>query len=43
MVVPWSLLVFSFVFRKVFFDPGVEEDIGDVISLLYIFAEHVLQ
>ena len=42
-VASWSLLVFSFVFIKVYSDPGVKKDIGDVISLLYILAEHVLQ
>ena len=43
MVVSWSKFVCSFVLMKVVSDPGVEEDIGDVISLLYIFAEHVVQ
>ena len=37
------LLFVSLVDFKVYADPRMEEDIGDVVSLLWIFAEHVLQ
>ena len=39
----WAKFLFSLLVFKVYDDIRVEKDISDVVSLLWIFAEHVLQ